>query len=107
ILALTILYEIHDISRFPGSAVCLLLPSGEVQPSIRREELWILRQKDWQRSPQVGLLGSGGPVFPQQPGRAETAGSSGTQTWKSQSAHHSGSQAGTRRLFHLTKGESL
>jgi len=37
----------------------------------------------------------------------ETAGSPGTQTWKSESPHHTGSQAGSGGLFHLKKRESL
>ena len=108
ILALTILYEIHDIARFPRVqefvSYCRLVKCSRQSAG---KELWLLRQKDRQRSSQVGLLGSGRPVSPPQPGRTETAGSPGTQTRKSQSPHPPGSQAGPRCLFHLTKGESL
>ena len=42
--ALTILYEIENIKRFPGYRLRLLCPSGQMREDIRREELRYRRE---------------------------------------------------------------
>jgi transposase len=108
ILALTILYEIHDIDRFPRVqefvSYCRLVKCSRQSAG---KNYGFSGKKDRQCASQVGLLGSGCLIPPQQPGRTETRGSPGAQAWQGQSVDYPGAQAGPRRLFHLTKGESL
>ena len=57
ILGLTILYEIHDINRFPRvTGLCLLLPTGQISQGVSRETLWNLREKDRQCPSEMGFL---------------------------------------------------
>jgi len=57
ILSLVLLYESHDINRFPtGPGVCLLLPSGHMCQGIRRETLGHRRHKDRPGPSHMGLF---------------------------------------------------
>ena len=56
-LSLVLLYEIHELNRFPsGQDCCLLLPSGHMCHSIGRETAGDLRRQDRQGPSASGPL---------------------------------------------------
>ena len=98
ILALVLLYEIHDIQRFPRvqdfASYCRL------RQGVRRQALRLLRREDWQRPSEVGLLRGRRALLAPEPGRPAVRGAPRAETRQGQSADHPGPQAGPRRLFH-------
>ena len=105
ILALTILYETHDIGRFPPSpGFPLLLPAGQVRSQFGRQEARHRRREDRKRSPQVGLLRSRRALPPLQPAGPEAASSPGRPTREEQGTFHPGRQARPGRLSHADQG---
>lgn len=59
ILALTILYEIESISRFPRVLICA---ARKVSEGVKGEVRWLWGKQDRQPLPQVGFLRSYDPL---------------------------------------------
>ena len=56
ILALVLLYEIHEVSRFEhGRPVPVVRAAGALRPRVGRQEAGLWRQEDRQRPPALGL----------------------------------------------------
>ena len=81
ILSLVLLYEIHDIDRFPTVqdfvSYCRLVKCAKESAGKR---LGTSGKNNWERSPQVGLFRSGNVVLAQQSGRATLSGPLRDQT---------------------------
>ena len=101
ILSLVLLYEIHDIERFPRVqdfvSYCRLVKCAKESAGKRYGHL---RHEDRQRVSQVGLLRSGRAVPAGESGRAKIPRPAGEKTWQGQSLDHLGPQAGARSLLH-------
>ena len=104
ILALVLLYEIHDIHRFPRVqdfvSFRVLLPPREVRQAVRRQALRVLRHEDRQRPSEVGLLRSRRAVPAREPCRATIPDAPRHQAWQGHGPHDPRPQAGARDLLH-------
>jgi len=74
ILSLVILFEIHDIERFPpGTGLCILLPTGEVPAGIRGQKTRYRGCQDRQSLSALCLRRGRSPVSTRQSRRAAMA----------------------------------
>jgi hypothetical protein len=72
ILALVILYEIHNIERFPTvQDFVSICPAGQMLQRVCRQTLRLLRSQNRQCPSEVGLLRSRGAVSAPQPTGSE------------------------------------
>jgi transposase len=89
ILALVLLYEIHDIHRFPRvQDFVSYCSAGEMRQGIRRQTLRVLRHQDRQRASEVGVLGGRGAQPAPKSARAAVRGAARAETWQGESADH-------------------
>src|SRR6266566_1490984 len=101
ILALVLLYEIHDISRFPTvqdfvSYCRLVKPKKE----SAGKTYGFIGAKIGNAHLKWAFSEASGAVSPQQSGGTGVRGASGKETQQRQSSDDSGSQTGARRLLH-------
>ena len=106
VLAMTLLYEIEDIRRFPR-VQGFVSYARHVKGQLCREEARYIRRKDGKPSPEVGFFGGGYPFPAREREGQALRGPFGSQTRQGEGPLDSISQTGKSHLFHDAKAGSL